>query len=144
MECYILVSIKILVYDCGTGFNHGWWKIQIYALNSSRIMDLELGEYAVEYIFQLGFKDVALYVVYVMYYYNASTLQIWNSMGLLWGESCNSVAIWFSRAYKSRWPVVIVLHAVLLVHIWFTSKNRWQRQERRCYYRKLFNVNAMY
>jgi hypothetical protein len=46
-------------------------------------MDLELGEYAVEYIFQLGFLDVALYVVYVMYYYNARTLQIWNSMGLL-------------------------------------------------------------
>jgi hypothetical protein len=63
-------------------------------------MDLELGEYAVEYIFPLGFKDVELYVVYVMYYplgfkdvelyvvyvmyyYNVSTLQIWNSMGLL-------------------------------------------------------------
>jgi hypothetical protein len=29
-------------------------------------MDLELGEYAVEYIFQLGFKDVALYVVYTL------------------------------------------------------------------------------
>jgi hypothetical protein len=65
------------------GMHGGVWKIQIYALNNSRIMDLELGEYAVEYIFQLGFKDVALYVVYVMYYYNASTLQIWNSMGLL-------------------------------------------------------------
>ena len=29
-------------------------------------MDLELGEYVVEYIFQLGFKDVALYVVYTL------------------------------------------------------------------------------
>jgi hypothetical protein len=38
-------------------------------------MDLELGEYVVEYIFQLGFKDVALYVVYVMYYYNSSTFR---------------------------------------------------------------------